>query len=161
MCIRDRLYTDSDWAGDKEKRKSTSGGLIICGGHLVGHWSRLQAGPAPSSGEAELNAGTKGLSELIGVRNFLDQLGVKVNLRHYIDASAAKGTLMRQGAGNIKHLEVRQLWGQYAVEKYGVEVIKIPRKINLADNLTHPISRRDLSLFHDSIGVYTGDSVKP
>ena len=76
------LYTDSDWAGDKEKRKSTSGGVLLYGGHLVGHWSKLQSGPAPSSGEAELNAGTKGLSELIGVKNFLEQLGIGVNLRH-------------------------------------------------------------------------------
>ena len=35
------LYTDSDWAGDKEKRRSTSGGVIIYGGHLVGHGSKL------------------------------------------------------------------------------------------------------------------------
>lgn len=86
---------------------------------------------------------------------------MRVDLRHYGNASAAKGTLMRQGAGKIKHLEVRQRWGQHAVEKYGVEVVKIPRKINLADNLTHPISRRDLSLFHDSVGVYTSSSIKP
>ena len=116
----------------------------------------LQASSAPSSGEAELNAATKGLSEVVGVKNFLEQLGIRVNLRHYVDASAAKGTMLRQGAGKIKHLEVRQLWCQFAVERHQVEVIKIPRKINLADNLTHPVGRRDLSLFHDALCVRVG-----
>ena len=150
------VYTDSDWAGDREKRRSTSGGVIIYGGHLVGHWSKLQASPAPSSGEAELNAATKGLSEVIGVKNSLEQIGIAVNLHHYVDASAAKGTMLRQGAGKIKHLEARQLWCQVAVERHRGEVIKIPRKINLADNLTHPVGRRDLGLFHDAVGVRVG-----
>ena len=60
---------------------------------------------------------------------------------------------MRKGAGKIKHLEVRQLWCQHAVEKYGIEVVKIPRKLNLADSLTHGISKKDQALFHDAIGI--------
>ena len=147
------VYTDSDWAGDKDKRRSASGGVILYGGHLVGHWSKLQNSPAPSSGEAELNAGTKGISEVLGIRHFLEQVGVTVRMRHFIDASAAKGTLLRKGAGKIKHLEVRQLWCQYAVEKYGIEVTKIPRRVNLADTLTHPVSRRHWTLFHDAVNV--------
>ena len=84
------LYTDSDWAGEKEKRRSTSGGVIFHGSHLVGHWSKLQSGPAPSSGEAELNAGAKGLSEVLSIRHLLCQLGMDAVITHYIDASAAK-----------------------------------------------------------------------
>ena len=147
------LYTFSDWAGDKEKRRSASGGVIVYGGHLVGHWSKLQSSPAPSSGEAELNAGSKGLSELLGIRHFLEQVGVTVYLRHYIDASAAKGTLLRKGAGKIKHLEVKQLWCQHAVEKYEVQVINIPRRVNLADILTHPAGKGQWTLFHDAVDI--------
>ena len=147
------LYTDSDWAGDREERKSASGGVIMHGGHLIGHWSKLQNSPAPSSGEAELNAGSKGLSEMLGVRHLLVQLGMIVRMKHYLDASAAKGTMMRRGAGKIKHLEVRQLWCQHAVSKYDIEIVKIPRAQNLADNLTHPVGRRNLELFLEAIGV--------
>ena len=43
------------------------------------------------------------------------------------------------------------------MEKYGIEVVKIPRKINLADNLTHPVNRRELNLFHEAIHVFTCD----
>ena len=38
------------WVGIWNKRRSTSGGLVFYGGHLVGHWSKLQNNPAPSSG---------------------------------------------------------------------------------------------------------------
>ena len=120
---------------------------------MVGHRSKLQNSPSPSSGEAELNAATKGKSEVLGIRHFLEQVGVTVRMRHFIDASAAKGTLLRKGAGKIKHLEVRQLWGQYAVEKYGTVVIKIPRRVNLADTLIHPVGRRHWTSFHDSVNV--------
>ena len=113
----------------------------------------MQNSPAPSSGEAELNACSKGFSEVLSIRHFLSQIGIDPNVRHYIDASAAKGTLMRKGAGKIKHLEVRQLWCQYAVEKYGIEVIKIPRELNLADGLTHGIGKKEQALFHEAIGI--------
>ena len=83
-------------------------------------------------------------------------MGVSVRIRLYLDASAAKGTLLRRGAGKIKHLEVRQLWCQHAVDRYCVKVVKIPRKQNLADTLTHAVSSRGLQLFHDAIEVWVG-----
>ena len=126
--------------------------MIFHGGHLVGHWSKIQNGPAPSSGEAELNAGSKGLSEVLGIRHFLEQVGINTSIIQYLDASAAKGTMLRKGAGKIKHLEVRQLWCQYAVERYGVKVVKIPRKLNLADTLTHPVGSKDMRLFYEAVG---------
>ena len=54
------LYTDSDWAGDKETRRSTSGGCLMLGQHVISHWSKSQSNIALSSGEAELNAAVKG-----------------------------------------------------------------------------------------------------
>ena len=42
---------------------------------------------------------------------------------------------------------------QRAVDKYGIDVVKIPRKMNLADCLTHVISKRDLALFHEATGI--------
>ncbi len=72
---------------------------------------------------------------------------------HYVDASSAKGTILRKGAGKIKHLEVRQLWCQWAVERYDIEVRKIPRKANIADCLTHAIKERELRNFLGAVGV--------
>ena len=68
-----------------------------------------------------------------------------------------KGTLLRRGAGKIKHLEIRQLWCQHAVDKYHIEVLKIARKMNLADSLTHVIGKRELTLFREATGISVGE----
>ena len=47
-------YTDSDWAGDKVSRKSTSGGIMFIGEHVIKSWSSNQTIIALSSAEAEL-----------------------------------------------------------------------------------------------------------
>ena len=60
------VFTDSDWAGNKTTRTSTSGGCVMLGSHLISHWSKVQSNVAFSSGKAQLNAAVKGLSELIG-----------------------------------------------------------------------------------------------
>ena len=49
-------YSDSDWAGDRKTGKSTSGGVVMLGRHLVESWSRTQDAIKLSSAEAELVA---------------------------------------------------------------------------------------------------------
>ena len=71
----------------------------------------MQDNIALSSGEAELKATCKGLTEGLGLRElvvFLMQ--TECVLEHWTDASACVGMLRRAGAGRVKHLTVRQLW---------------------------------------------------
>ena len=58
--------TDSNWAGDRQSRKSTSGGTLSMGGHVVKTWSRNQSVIALSYAEADLYAAVKCTQELIG-----------------------------------------------------------------------------------------------
>ena len=46
-----------------------SGGTLQLGDHLVAAWSRVQRRIALSSGEAELCAGMRGISETLGFRS--------------------------------------------------------------------------------------------
>ena len=46
-------YSDTDWAGCIRTRKSTSGGCLMLGTHLIKTWSATQASVSLSSGEAE------------------------------------------------------------------------------------------------------------
>ena len=46
-------YSDTDWAGCPKTRKSTSGGCLMLGGHLIKSWSSTQPSISLSSGEAE------------------------------------------------------------------------------------------------------------
>ena len=105
------VWTDSDWAGDVASRRSTSGGVIVYRGAIMAHWSKSQSNIALSSAEAELNATVKGLSEVIGLYNLIEETQkVSVNLTLCTDASACKGMLLRHGTGKVKHLSVKQLW---------------------------------------------------
>ena len=68
-------FTDSDWGGCVRTRKSTSGGCLMRGTHLLVWWSRTQQLIALSSAEAELNASIKAAVEGLGVCNMAWELG--------------------------------------------------------------------------------------
>ena len=73
------------------------------------------------------------------------ELGFNYGVRLLIDASATKGILLRTGAGKIKHLTVRQLWVQEAVERMRIKVVKIPRELNCADLLARCNNSKDMA----------------
>ena len=58
-----RCYTDSDWAGDKTTRRSTSGWLCSLLGAPLSCASRTQSTMTLSSAEAELMALSSGMAE--------------------------------------------------------------------------------------------------
>ena len=69
------VYTNSDWLGDTEARKSTSGGVVCQGSHTISWWCKLQSNIALSSCEAELNAALKGAVEGLNVQRLAASLG--------------------------------------------------------------------------------------
>ena len=145
-------YSDSDWAGDPKTRRSTSGGGIVMGAHLLTHWSRTQSCIALSSGEAELNAMLKAASEGLQLQYLLQEIGERKELHLRGDSSASHGTLQRLGSGRVKHLQTRQLWLQEKVFNNELTVEKIPRQQNWADLMTHGWVAADERHFH-SMGI--------
>ena len=57
------LCVDTDSAGCRVARRSTSGGIALRGQHCIRHWSQTQAIIALSSGEAELGGLAKGIAQ--------------------------------------------------------------------------------------------------
>ena len=70
-------YSDSDWAGDMDTRRSTGGYVFFACGAAISWSSKLQISPALSSTEAEYMACTRAAQEAIWLRQFLDQLGYR------------------------------------------------------------------------------------
>ena len=64
------VLVDSDCAGNTETRKSTSGGVLKVGKHVIRTWSSTQTTVATSSGEAELiemhDGATRGVGDADG-----------------------------------------------------------------------------------------------
>ena len=130
-------YTDSDWAGCRRSRRSTSGGAILHGGHLIHHWSRTQSVISLSSCEAELNAALKMGSELIGLCQTCREQGVLLDAVVIGDCAPLKGLLERKGNGRVKHLELKQLWLQEKVRAKIIAFVQVPRELNPSDAMTH------------------------
>ena len=116
------LTTDTDWATCEESRRSSSGGTLQLGNHLIAALSRVQPRIALSSGEAELFAGIRGISETLGFLHMMrefktDDLG---RIFHRVDASSCRAIMLRRGGG-LKHITVKSLWVQEAVREYSIE----------------------------------------
>ena len=138
------VYTDSDWAGDKVDRKSTSGGAIMIGTHLIKAWSKDQDNIALSSGEAELYAAGLGGTQGKGVQSILKDLELPSKVRLHVDASAAIGVIQRQGLGKLRHVEVRYLWLQDELKEGRIELLKIPGTENPADLGTKALAKDEI-----------------
>ena len=111
-----RAYVDSDWAGCRGTRKSTSGGVLYFGGSAVRGWASTQSVHAMSSGEAEYYAPLKGACAALGFQSMLEDLGLQASATLFTDSSAARGIIHREGLGKLRHLETGYLWLQAAVK---------------------------------------------
>ena len=147
------VYVDSDWAGCRRTRKSTSGGVVMMGGCLVKSWSTTQSTIATSSGEAECYAMVRGASEALGMSAALEDLGHRVEIEIHVDSTAAKAISSRLGLGRLRHLEVRFLWLQEAVRRRRLVVKKVAGANNLADIFTKPKSENELVAVLIKMGV--------
>ena len=78
-------FADADWAGDRQSRKSVSGGMILHGKHLIKAWTKQQSIVATSTAEAELHAGSRAATESMGVQAFAKDLGRVAPIRLHID----------------------------------------------------------------------------
>ena len=96
-------WSDTDFAGCKETRKSTSGGVIQLGQHTIRTWSSTQAVIALSSGEAEYYGLVKAAAQSLGIKAMLTDLGIHdaVQILIRTDASAAIGIAQRRGFGKV------------------------------------------------------------
>ena len=132
------VYVDSDWAGDRQQRKSTSAGLVIVGGIVVKSWSRTQRGRSLSSAEAEYYAIVTGAAEALAVQALAEELGWKMSVRVHTDSSAAKAVASRRGLGKLRHIELKYLWVQELLQEQRIAIKKINGLDNPADCLTKP-----------------------
>ena len=136
-----RVCVDTDIAGDLETRRSTSGGMIFCGSHLIRHWSTTQSTIALSSAEAELGGIIRGATQGLGCQSLASDLGLQTPLKIFSDASAAIGICRRRGLGKVRHISVADLWIQERLKSQDFSLEKIPGQSNPADMLTKFIDR--------------------
>ena len=133
-------YTDSDWAGCRETGKSTSGGVLMIGGHFIKGWSKTQNSIALSSAEAELIAMAKLSAEALGLISLARDLGEEKIGKVWADSSAAIAIVNRLGAGKLRHIHIGSLWIQEVQKDRRLKFHKVAGVANCADLMTKNIA---------------------
>ncbi len=103
-------YSNSDWDGCLETRRSTDGHVILVQGAVIQVTTQTQPGlPATSSPDAELRGVSRTARETIFVRELLENdFGSSCSKpRLWTDSSSAMQVSKRVGPGTkLRHLEV-------------------------------------------------------
>jgi hypothetical protein len=109
--LRVESAADSDWASDKEDRKSISGYITTIGGCLVNWSSRKQDCVTLSSTEAEVVAAAAATTDMIHVQQLLGEIFPIAQLRKMLlreDNMGAIFIIKNQSIGQrTKHIDIR------------------------------------------------------
>ena len=135
-------YVDSDYAGDLDKRRSTTGYVFTFSQAPVSWRSTLQSTVALSTTEAEYMAMTEAMKEAIWLQGLLDDLGVdqdllKINCDSMSAIYLAKNQVYH---ARTKHIDVRFHFVREILDEGDIELLKIHTSENPADMLTKVVS---------------------
>lgn len=137
---RIEAYTDADYAGEQDTRKSTSGAVVLMHGGAVVWKSKLQTVVAASTCEAEYVAAAAAAKEVLWVRKLLAELTGRVQRIPFFGDNQSALVLMKQhtpgAAGRTKHIDVAFHFVRHRVMQGDLEAIYVATDQMKADLLT-------------------------
>ncbi|KAH9723371.1 retrovirus-related pol polyprotein from transposon TNT 1-94-like protein [Citrus sinensis] len=145
-------YVDSDFTGDLDKRKSTTGFIYTMCGGAVSWKSSLQLVVALSTTEAEYIALAEAVKEAKWLRRIISELGLIQDTIPICCDSSSAIQLSRNSKYHerTKYVDVKLHFIREKIERGVVDVVEISTEDNPADALTKPIPtvkfRNSLSL---------------
>ena len=150
-CREVEIFTDADWAGSKEDRRSTTGYCTFVWGNLVTWRSEEQSVVSRSSAEAELRAVAQGICEGLWIRKVLEdvQQTMTFPIKLYCDNKAAiniSHNLVQHD--RTKHVEIDRHFIKEKAEEGVICITYVPTKEQTADIFTKGLLR---PLFEDFV----------
>ena len=146
-------YADSNYATDKEDRKSVSGGAVFYGRSCVSWFSRTQKCVSTSSSEAEYISLAECTKEAMFVRYVLEFLEPGKRLPPIVLREDNEGAIhLAQNplsSGRTKHIDVWYHFVRDLVKKGQVRIEYVPSTEQYADSLTKPLSTGSFEYHRD------------
>eukprot|EP00253_Pinus_taeda_P032099 PITA_32099 len=156
-------YTDSDWAGSVDDRKSTAGYVFNLGSGAVTWTSKKQQAVALSSTEAEYRGAVKASCEAVWLRRMLADMHASQTgpTSLFCDNQGvlklAKNPVFHE---QTKHVETHCHYIRQLVEDGFVRLKYVPTTKQPADIFTKPLGPAKFEQFRRSIGVVNRLSIK-
>ncbi|CAE7273855.1 unnamed protein product [Symbiodinium sp. CCMP2592] len=158
------VYSDSDWAGCPETRRSTDNIVACLGGAVIQTSCQTQPGlPATSSGDAEIRGVSRAAREAVFLRELAEKdFALACGLpRLWADSAASIGAAKRIGPGSkLRHLEVAEFFVQGALRAKLLELRKVKGTENPANFATkHAKTGPEVRQSLPSMGMVDLDAV--
>jgi hypothetical protein len=135
-------YCDTNWGGEPETRRSTSGVLVLMDGAPIIFKSKRQSLVALSTAEAEYMALALATQELAWLRQLLSEIHVQAAMPMVVnvDNQAAISIACNRGySARIKHVDLRVHFIRNHVHAGHIRIKYVPLTKQLADFLTKPL----------------------
>lgn len=149
-------FTDSDYAGDLEDRKSTSGYVFLMSGGAVSWSSRKQPIVTLSTTEAEFVAAAACACQAVWIRRILKKLGhsqegcTTVMCDNSSTIKLSKNPVMH---GRSKHIDVRFHFLRDLTKDGVVELVHCGTQDQVADLMTKPLKLDAFQKLRKQLGV--------
>ena len=156
-------YSDSDWAGDKVDRKSTSGACQFIGRSLVSWSSKKQNSTALSTAEAEYISAASCCAQLLWMRQTLKDYGVSLGTVPLLcdNESAIKIANNPVQHNRTKHIDIRHHFLRDHVANGDIALTHVGTMDQLADIFTKPLDEARFVALRRELGILKQSETGP
>ncbi|XP_039827503.1 uncharacterized mitochondrial protein AtMg00810-like [Panicum virgatum] len=154
------VYSDADWAGYPDTRRSTSGFCVFLGNSLISWSSKRQTTVSRSTAEAEYRAIANAVAECSWLRHLLGELLCKVPSATIAFCDNISSVYMSRNPVHhrrTKHIEQDIHFVREKVAIGEVRVMHVPSARQIADVFTNGLPSALFFDFRDSLSVTDGD----